>query len=157
MLGVYELSRVGLTEKVLVDVLPENVMFSDTSASLFVPRVIIASDADCIPPVACSAYTVSECACDRQCNVVGNHSTLCSGVFFSLSVEVKSSSFFSICGGKDEFFIADRNKLYQVNFSVSGIMDLPRCKRKNLTLRPVRERKFFLNQTIYLSKGVLRL
>ena len=157
MLVVYELSRIGLTEKVLVDVLPENVIFSDTSASLFVPRVIIASDTDCIPPADCSAYTVSDCAFDRQCNVAGNHSTLCSGVFFSLSAEVKSSCFFSVREGQGEFFIADRKKLYQVSFTVPGTINLPRGKRENPAVRRSKERRVFLNQNVCLSKGVLRL
>ena len=157
MQAVYESIRISLTDKVFVGVLSENVMFSAASASAFIPRVIIAPDTDCIPSVTDSAYTVSEFSSDWQCNVAANNSTLCSSVTFSLKFELGVPGFISVCGGQGEFFIADRNKLYQVNFTVPGAIDLPRCKRKNLTLRPVRERKVFLNQTIYLSKGVLRL
>ena len=157
MLVVYELSRIGLTEKVLVDVLPENVIFSDTSASLFVPRVIIASDTDCIPPADCSAYTVSEPSSTWQCNVAVHDSTLCHDVVFSFSVELKSSCFFSVREGQGEFFIADRKKLYQVSFTVPGTINLLRGKRENPAVRRSKERRVFLNQNVCLSKGVLRL
>ena len=157
MLVVYESSRIGLTESFFVGGLSENVMFPAMSASSFIPRVIIAPDTECIPSAVGSAYTVSEPSSTWQCNVAVHDSTLCHDVVFSFSVELKSSCFFSVYGGQCEFFVADRSKLYQVNFTVSGVTCFSRSKRKNLKVRRSEERRVFLNQTVYLSCGVLRL
>ena len=92
-------------------------------------------------------------------NVITHNANLCSSLSFSFSGEIIPTRFFSqsavACRWK---LLADAAELSKLNFTIAAGAITPVCCAGNGALvRSRSERRVFLNQTVYLNCGVLRL
>ena len=103
-------------------------------------------------------YSVVDAETSRFFKVASFNVNYCKSLSFSFSGSIVHTRFFSLNAVDDPWvLLADSAALSKLNFTVSPLATASRLHRQKSPEYRNRECRVFLNQVVYLNKGVLRL
>ena len=152
----YEYDRGYSADKLQVSLIAEPVVCRETAKvlSLFVQNDFPVENVDSAP----SAYTFIDEKSLCSIKVASLDANFCNSLNFSISGLIVHTRFFSLNAVANPLvLLADSAALSKLNFTVSPLATASRLYRQKTPEYRNRECRVFLNQVVYLNKGVLRL